>query len=187
MVLMGGLAESNAGYGGFTPANPPTVNEANRCAHTKYECNSVVAQLKTAGEALEREKLANIERTTRLNELEDILQRGELGGKYSLNMERIKKMQDIDILQRNDIFNLEKTLSDLKRANEDLRNGATESRALAKLNKIEAMLRTIPHASMCKVEDGIPCVCHLKAIKGILDSTEPAKVDGGKSVGFFNA
>lgn len=166
---MGGLAESAAGYVPITPAAVP-LTEINRCANTKYECNSIGAQLKTAVDALDREKSANDERMNRLMELEAVLQGGELGGQYSLNMQRIRQMQDIDVIQRSNIMETEEANAELRKRIRDMENGTLESSAVSKLRKVTEMLRTIPHSGICKVDAGAPCVCHHKAIKGILDA-----------------
>lgn len=183
---MGGLAESNAGYAGFagavpsaagftpTPGVTPTaipeiISEANRCPHSKYECNGVLGQLKSANEALERLRLQHVEEGDRLLQLEAVLSYGEVGGQYSLNMQRIKRMQEIDVVQRNDVYELEKSLAASNKELADYLSGAAESKALAKLNQLATALTQVPHASHCKIESGVPCTCYLKAVRAVLD------------------
>lgn len=187
---MGGLAESNAGYAGFagaTPraagfspgpagvnlptgaAGPDAVSDANRCPHSKYECNAVLGQLKSANEAIERLRLQHVEEGERLIQLEAVLSYGEAGGEYSLNMQRIKRMQEIDIIQRNDVYELEKTLADSNKALADYLGGAKESKTIAKLNQLEVILKQVPHGPMCKIDAGAVCGCHHKLIKAVLD------------------
>lgn len=184
---MGGMAESNAGYAGFTGAVPSAggfmpspgvgnpaggsavTTDANRCPHSKYECNGVLGQLKSANEAIERLRLQHAEEGDRLMQLEAVLSYGEAGGEYGLNMQRIKRMQEIDITQRNDIYELEKTLADSNKALADYLGGAKESKTIAKLNELEVILKQVPHGSMCKVDAGAVCGCHHKLIKAVLD------------------
>lgn len=176
---MGGLSESSAGYDvaammsgkpGTTPTSPAVVTDANRCTGNKYECNALVARAKEADAKLDRERAAMKDQIERLETLEDVLQRGELGGAYSINMERIKRYQEIDVTQRNDIYFLEKRVYDLDKELHDIKKGVPESRYLAKLNEIEVILKQIPHGPTCKVDAGATCICHHKALRAILDA-----------------
>lgn len=184
---MGGMAESGVGYAGFAGAVPnaagftpgpgvgtPTgggtaTTDANRCPHSKYECNGVLGQLKSANEAIERLRLQHEEEHDRLLQLEAVLTYGEAGGQHSLNMQRIKRMQEIDITQRNDVYELEKSLTASNKELADYLSGAAESKALAKLNQLATALMQVPHGSHCKVESGVPCTCYLKAVRAVLD------------------
>lgn len=179
---MGGLAESNAGYSfgsasttGFsnagTPTSPPAItSDANRCPHSKYECAQVAAKVKIAEDTIERERNNMREEKQRLLDLEAVLSRGETGGQYSLNMQRIKRMQDIDIIQRNNVMLAEEEAAVARKALADVRNGKAESDAERKVAAVAGALRQIPHAPICKVDAGQTCTCYMKQIKTIMES-----------------